>query len=52
MVRKYKCKYCNKKIVVKDGMCSTCQSKLALVRTLLLMVKTAAEERERNREKL
>ena len=44
MERKYKCKYCNKKIAVEGGMCSWCESKLALVRKLLLMVKNQAKK--------
>lgn len=42
MELKYKCKYCNKIISIKDGVCSSCKSKLVLVRKLLRMVKTAA----------
>lgn len=43
MKQKYKCKYCNKMITTDGGMCSCCKNKLALVRKLLLMVKTEAE---------
>lgn len=42
MERKYKCKYCDKMIKNEGGMCSTCKTKLALVRKLLRMVKNAA----------
>lgn len=52
MERKYKCKYCNKLIIVKDGMCSDCEEKYALASKLLKMVKTAAEKRDRNRGRL
>lgn len=52
MGRKYKCKYCNKLIAVKDGMCSDCEEKLMLVKKLLRMVNNAAGKRERDRDKL
>lgn len=52
MERKYKCKYCNKMITVKGGMCSNCEEKYAMVRTLLRMVKNAAEKRDTKRDKL
>lgn len=42
--RKYKCKYCDKKIATKGGMCSRCKEKLVLVRRLLVMVKDAKEK--------
>jgi hypothetical protein len=35
--KKYKCRYCNKLITVKGGMCSECKEKLDLVRKLLRM---------------
>lgn len=49
MERKYKCKYCNKMITTKGGMCSYCEEKLKDVRTLLRMVKNAAGKKERGR---
>jgi hypothetical protein len=52
MRRKYKCKYCNKMIVVEGGMCWDCKEKLEDVKTLLRMVKTAARKKECNRDKL
>lgn len=47
MERKHKCKYCNKLITHKGGMCSDCEEKYALVKKLLRMVKEKHE-----REKL
>lgn len=44
MERKYKCKYCDKMIPNKDGMCSHCKTKLELVRKLLRMVRDAKEK--------
>lgn len=46
--RKYKCKYCDSKIAVEGGLCSTCQSKLLMIRKILRMVKTAAKKEGRN----
>lgn len=52
MERKYKCKYCNKMITTKGGMCSYCESKLQMVRKLLRMVNSVAGKKECNRDKL
>lgn len=41
--RKYKCKYCDKMIVIEGGMCSHCSTKLKLVRKLLRMVRDEYE---------
>ena len=45
--RKYKCKYCDKKISTEGGMCSYCKDKLAMVRKILRMVNAAVERRDR-----
>lgn len=41
--RKYKCKYCDKMIIIENGMCSNCKEKLKLVRKLLRMVRDEYE---------
>lgn len=49
MERKYKCKYCNKKITANGSMCSRCKTKWVLIRKLLLMVKDESENQRGTR---